>query len=202
MLSNYTHLTFVVDRSGSMDTVKRDAQGGINSLLKNQFAEEGVLTVTLVDFDTIHETKQRMVSEKFSYELVPRGGTALFDAVGREIQKTKTDIEILPKGLRPEKVIFVIVTDGDENSSRQYDLQKTKALIETQQGAGWTFQFIGADQSAWQGAALGVNTTQYRNSAIGNTMMYATMDSAISTARLKGGSFSMPAEVGESLVSV
>jgi len=185
-----------------MDTVKRDAQGGINSLLKNQFAEEGVLTVTLVDFDTIHETKQRMVSEKFSYELVPRGGTALFDAVGREIQKTKTDIEILPKGLRPEKVIFVIVTDGDENSSRQYDLQKTKALIETQQGAGWTFQFIGADQSAWQGAALGVNTTQYRNSAIGNTMMYATMDSAISTARLKGGSFSMPAEVGESLVSV
>jgi hypothetical protein len=182
-----------------MDSVRSDAQGGINSLLKSQFKQEGILTVTLVDFDTTHETKQRMTSEKFAYELVPRGGTALFDAVGQEIQKTKEDIRKLPRGLRPEKVLFVIVTDGDENSSREYNLASVKSLIDAQKEAGWTFQFIGADDAAWQGQALGINTTKYRNSARGNTVMYATMDSNISNARLKGGSFNMPTEVGETL---
>ena len=86
--SNYTHLALVVDRSGSMADIADDAQGGINTLIKEQFAEDGKLTVTLSDFDDQFTDVVRMSGKAFEYKLSPRGSTALLDAVGKEIART------------------------------------------------------------------------------------------------------------------
>jgi Mg-chelatase subunit ChlD len=202
MREDYTHITLVVDRSGSMDTVRKDAEGGINSLLKEQFALDGKLTVTLVDFDTDISTVKRLAGEKFTYRLVPRGGTALLDAVGGEIVKTGEDLALMKAKDRPAKVLFVVVTDGEENSSREYTIEKIKEMTDTQKAKySWDFQFIGADQAAWAGTSLGMNTTQYVNTGIGNTTLYTTLSNSTSMYRAApvGASFAMASTVGETV---
>lgn len=202
MRSDYTHITLVVDRSGSMNSVQEDAQGGINTLLEEQFALDGKLTVTLTQFDTAVETVKRMANEKFTYELQPRGMTALLDAVGLEIVKTGKDLALMKEADRPAKVLFVIVTDGEENSSREYTYEKIKSMTENQKSVyNWDFQFIGADQAAWAGTRLGMNTTQYINTAAGNTTLYTTLSNSTSMFRAApvGASFSMASTVGETV---
>lgn len=202
MREDYTHITLVVDRSGSMNSVQEDAQGGINSLLEEQFALDGKLTVTLVQFDTAVDTVKRLANEKFSYELQPRGMTALLDAVGLEIVKTGRDLALMKEADRPAKVLFVVVTDGEENSSREYTIEKVKELTENQKSRyNWDFQFIGADQAAWAGHSLGMNTTQYVNTSAGNTTLYTTLSNSTSMFRAApvGASFAMASNVGETV---
>lgn len=184
MREDYTHITLVVDRSGSMITVQKDAQDGINSLLEEQFALDGKLTVTLTEFDGRINTVKRESGEKFEYTLVPRGSTALFDAVGQEIVDTGHDLKALKEKDRPAKVLFVVVTDGQENVSVEYTAEKIKAMVDRQKDEyNWDFQFIGADQAAWAGVSLGMNTTQYVNSAAGNTRLYATLNNSATAYR-------------------
>lgn len=202
MREDYTHITLVVDRSGSMDTVRKDAEGGINTLLKEQFALDGKLTVTLVDFDTEIATVKRLADEKFTYTLRPRGGTALLDAVGGEIVKTGEDLAKLKEKDRPAKVLFVVVTDGEENSSREYTIEKVKEMTDTQKAKySWDFQFIGADQAAWAGTSLGMNTTQYVNTRAGNSALYTVLNTSATAYRAApvGASFAMASSVGETV---
>lgn len=156
MDKDYTHITLVVDRSGSMGTTKNDAQGGINQLFKDQATKEGKCTLTLVEFDTtydiVHDFKP--INEVTEYTLVPRGSTALLDAVGKAIVTTGEKLAALPEDQRPGLVMVVIVTDGEENSSREYNKQKIRELITQQQDVyKWQFTFLGADQNAFHEAA-------------------------------------------------
>ena len=176
--ADYTHLTLVVDRSGSMRSVQEEAQSGINALVAEQFALPGKLTVTLSQFDDAFDTVARMSGTAFDFELKPRGMTALFDAVGMEVARTGEDLAALPEVERPGRVLLVVVTDGHENSSHEYTVDRVRSMLTVQRDQyGWEVRFLGAGagDAAWQGEKLGVGTTRYANTASGNLAVFRTM---------------------------
>ena len=196
--ADHTHLTLVVDRSGSMSSVQEEAQGGINALIAEQFALPGRLTVTLSQFDDAFDTVTRMSVSPFEFELQPRGMTALFDAVGMEVVRTGEDLAALPEDERPGRVLLVGVTDGHENSSHEYTLDRVRSMLTVQRDQfGWEVRFLGADDAAWQGEALGVGTTRYANTAGGNHAVFASMSASMRTFRDApvGAALDMPDEI-------
>lgn len=155
MDSELTDITLVVDRSGSMQAIHSDAEGGINAFIQEQAAQEGRANLTLVQFDTEYEFVHKGVPihEVPAYTLQPRGATALLDAVGRGINETGARLAKLPEAKRPGLVVFVIVTDGHENSSREFNNAQIKEMIEHQQTKySWQFTFLGADQQSFDEA--------------------------------------------------
>jgi hypothetical protein len=193
---DYTHVTLVVDRSGSMEDVADEAQSGMNALLTSQFALPGRLTVTLVEFDSDIDTVMRMAKKRVEYVLEPRGMTRLLDAVGGELAATQADIKALRKSERPGQIIFVVVTDGDENSSSQHTLKGVRSEVDRlRKKSGWTFQFIGAGDSAWQGSEMGMNTTSAPATAHGFQASYSTLNTAMRGSRAAGAPMAMPASI-------
>ncbi len=142
-------LVLVVDRSGSMESIREDMQGGLNTLLAEQAALEGRCFVTLAQFDDSYEllADRTPITELKSYRLVPRGSTALLDAIGRTISTTKAWIDELPEAERP-RVLFTVITDGMENASREWSRQQVMDAVTARQGEGWDFTFLGANQDA------------------------------------------------------
>jgi uncharacterized protein YegL len=152
MRSDLTDITLVIDRSGSMQSIRDDAQGGINAFIAGQNKTPGDVLVTLVQFDTEYEFihKGVPVRDVPPYELQPRGGTALLDAVGRAINETGARLAKLQEEDRPGLVIFVVMTDGQENSSREFTRAQVKQMIQRQQSDyNWHFTFLGANQDAF-----------------------------------------------------
>ncbi len=162
MRSDYTDITLVLDRSGSMQAIREDAQGGVNAFVADQAGEPGEARLTLVQFDTEYEFVHRgvPVEEVPPFELVPRGATALLDAVGRAVNETGARLAAMPEADRPGLVIFVIVTDGLENASREFGLEEVKRMIEHQQSVySWQFTFLAANQDAFAtGARMGLDS--------------------------------------------
>lgn len=160
MRNDLTDITVVLDRSGSMSSIKTDAEGGLNSFIEKQKAEPGRALFTLVQFDTAYEFVHKGVDIQSvpRCELVPRGATALLDAIGRAIVETGERLKAMPDADRPGLVVFVILTDGQENSSREYTKAKIKEMIEHQTNVyEWQFTFLGADQDAFaEAAAIGI----------------------------------------------
>lgn len=196
--ADYTHLTLVVDRSGSMSSVQVEAEGGINALIAEQFSVAGRLTVTLSQFDDAFDTVHRMSAGPFTYALEPRGMTALLDAVGMEVVRTGQDLAALAEEERPGRVILVVVTDGHENSSHEYTVEQVRSMLRVQREQyGWEVRFLGADDAAWQGEALGVGTTRYANTAAGNRAVFASMSGSMTVYRDApvGAALDMPEEV-------
>lgn len=168
MRTDLTDITMVVDRSGSMAAIREDAEGGINEFIKTQAAAPGDALLTLVQFDTEYEFvyNAKPIKEVLAYGLHPRGATALLDAVGRAIAETGKRLADMPEDQRPGLVAFVVVTDGHENSSKEFHLAKIKEMITHQREKyGWQFTFLGADEKAFdQGMAMGFapqNVAQY-----------------------------------------
>ena len=161
MRSDLTHITLVIDRSGSMQEIREDAEGGVNAFIEQQRKEPGEAVLTLVQFDTEYEAIHSGVplQKVPPYELEPRGCTALLDAVGRAIIETGSHLESLDEANRPGLVIFVINTDGLENSSREFTKTRIKEMIEHQQETyGWQFTYLGADQDAFaEAGGLGIH---------------------------------------------
>ena len=122
MRTDLTDITMVIDRSGSMQSIRSDAEGGINSFIEQQKQEPGEANVTLVQFDADYEFVHSGVPIRQvpAFKLVPRGSTALLDAVGRAINETGARLAAMDEVQRPGLVVFVIVTDGEENSSREF----------------------------------------------------------------------------------
>ena len=152
MRSDLTDITLVVDRSGSMEQVREDAEGGVNSFIAQQAKEPGEALLTLVQFDTEYEFLHKGVpiSQVPKYELVPRGMTALLDAVGRAMNETGERLAKMDEGDRPGLVVFVVMTDGLENSSKEFSKATIKEMIERQQQQySWHFTFLGANQDAF-----------------------------------------------------
>ena len=144
---------FVLDRSGSMSTCIDDTLGGFNHFIKSQKSDnpEGDMTLTLFahDFEDIYEKKNIKTIEKLTKEIYfPRGPTALLDAIGKTIKKASVS----------EKPMIVILTDGQENSSKNYTHSHIKDLIEFKKTLGWEFIFLGANQDAIQvGNMMGIS---------------------------------------------
>jgi len=160
MRSDLTDITLVVDRSGSMQERRADAQGGVNAFIQKQAEEPGEALLTLVQFDTEYEivhsgTPIHKVPE---YTLEPRGATALLDAVGRAINETGNRLAAVEEADRPGLVVFVITTDGLENSSREFTKAQIKEMIQHQQEKyDWHFTFLGANQDAFaEAGGLGI----------------------------------------------
>lgn len=160
MKKNYTHLALVIDRSGSMGHLAAGCSENINGLIKQQAEAEGDLTVSLYQFDTFYEKVFGPLSGKFApqYKLEARGGTALHDSVFRAIQETGEFLRNLDEKNRPSKVVFAIVTDGQENASKEVKLNQVKESIEHQKkNYGWEFVFMASGIDAFaSGAELGI----------------------------------------------
>jgi uncharacterized protein YegL len=154
-----TLLTLVVDRSGSMVSIKEDMEGGIKTLIDEQAKEAGTCLVTLAQFDDIYEVVADEVpaAEMAPYVLVPRNTTALLDAIGRTIAKVHARIESTESADRPANVVFAVITDGLENASKEWSRLQVMDSVKARSAEGWHFSFLGADQDAIQeGGDLGV----------------------------------------------
>jgi uncharacterized protein YegL len=151
MKPNYTHFSVIMDRSGSMSGIKRDTEGGLNTFFEDQKKVDGTATVSLTIFDDQIDSEYSFLDLKEvpQFVLHPRGGTALLDAIGITITKLGEKLASMNEKDRPEKVMVVIVTDGEENSSKEYTLDRIKAMITEQEEAyKWEFVFLAANQDA------------------------------------------------------
>jgi hypothetical protein len=159
-----THLYFLLDRSGSMQSIKTDIEGGFAAFVDEQRAAPGRCRVTLAQFDDRYELvyADRDVHDAPPLVLHPRNMTALHDAMGRLITEAGQELAALPEDQRPGTVIVAVMTDGLENASREWTGAAVKALVEQQTtDYGWQFMYMGADQDAVEvGASLGVPAAQ------------------------------------------
>ena len=153
-----TELVFVVDRSGSMSGLESDTIGGFNAMLAKQRAVAGECTVTTVLFDNHLETLHDhidlyAVKDLTSHDYWARVSTALLDAIGSTIDRVISVQRHTAEPFRADHVLFVIITDGYENSSRRYSLRQIRSMIEMERTRyHWEFVFLGANIDAVQTA--------------------------------------------------
>lgn len=154
MNDNLTEIAFILDRSGSMESMVEPAISGFNRLLREQQKVPGSARFTLVLFDDAYEVPIASVPIAEVVELdtstfVPRGSTALLDAIGRTMDDLGTKLATLPEADRPGQVIIAILTDGMENASREYSWKDIADRIRHQSTKyDWKFLFLGANQDA------------------------------------------------------
>jgi uncharacterized protein YegL len=191
----FTEIVCIIDRSGSMYAIKDDAIGGFNTFLKTQKELPGEATLTLVQFDTeyemVHENSPLQdVPELNDSTFSPRGMTALHDAIGRTIDTVGKRLKNMPDENRPAKVIVSILTDGEENSSREFNLSTIKEMIEHQRSKySWEFIFLGANQDAFAEAGkIGINihdTVNFAATGAGIRSAYTHTSGTIAEYRTK-----------------
>lgn len=190
--SDYTAIALLLDRSGSMQSIRTDAEGGIRTFIEDQRKEPGKCTLRVSQFDTVYETVYAStdIQQAQFPVIIPRGMTALMDAWGSLIVEFGEELAALPEADRPGKVVFVVVTDGYENASMEWSEKKIKEMVTEQQNSfGWTFLFLAADQdAAFEGAKYGVLkghtlSTGISGQSVGGT--YSAMSASV--RRVRGG---------------
>lgn len=147
---NYTHILVIVDRSGSMHSIRKDMIGGLDAFFKTQAEIEGKCLVDYVQFDSRYDKvfEDTLVADAKAV-LEPRGSTALLDAIGKGVTQLGKKLDELPEAHRPGLVQVVVVTDGYENSSREWTAESVKSLIKQQEeDYSWDFVFLGANMDA------------------------------------------------------
>lgn len=193
MKKGLTELVFILDKSGSMGGLETDTIGGYNSMLAKQQTVEGECHITTVLFDNNYELLHdridiKAVSPITEKEYQVGGSTALLDAIGRTIHKIGNAQKHTADDYRAEKVMFVIITDGEENSSREYSAEKIKAQIERQKTKyGWEFIFLGANIDAVETAGrFGISADRAQNyhaDSEGIELNFRVMSEAVATFR-------------------
>lgn len=148
-----TELVFILDRSGSMAGLESDTIGGFNGMLTQHRSEGGDVLVSTVLFDHEHEVVHDRVRiadvpALTSKEYYTRGCTALLDAMGDAIHHIKNVHKYARSEDRPARTMFIITTDGMENSSTRYTADQVRAMVKQQEEAGWAFVFLGANIDA------------------------------------------------------
>lgn len=142
-------ITFVLDESGSMGRIAHSAREGFNEYLQEQIEGEGRTWWTLTTFNSRTRTRFAVIPGEevrpLGADYSPGGMTALYDAVGRSVTRTRAFLDSLAADDRPEDVIVVILTDGMENASRTWDLGQVARLIADAEDNGWQFVFLGAN---------------------------------------------------------
>lgn len=194
MKPGYTHITVLLDRSGSMASIADDVIGGFNSFISGQKEVGGEATVTLVQFDSAqpYEVLCNMapigeVRPLTSATFIPRGGTPLLDAMGRAIGDLQGALAAMDTTDRPEKVVMVFVTDGQENASREFTRAAITTMIEERQSSGWEIVFMSADLSAINEAGdlhvRGGATLAFDASSLGVRDAFCSLHSAVRESR-------------------
>jgi uncharacterized protein YegL len=193
MKKGLTELVFILDRSGSMCGLESDTIGGFNSMLEKQKNEPGDAIITTVLFDDRYELLHdriniRGVSPITDKEYFVRGTTALLDAVGRTINKIANAQKHTASNERAENVMFVIITDGMENSSREFSFKKVREMIERQKNKyGWEFIFLGANIDAIAAAEqFGIHrdrAANYHADSEGVLLNYRVINDTVSNLR-------------------
>jgi hypothetical protein len=181
---DYTHITVVLDRSGSMHSLKPDTMGGFNQFLDDQQKMDGKGTFTMVQFADTYRIQDDMAPLENAKALTeetydPSGpSTSLLDAIGRTINHVESKLKGMEEG--PDKVLFVIITDGQENSSKEFKRDHIMEMIKRHEDENdWDFVFIGANQDAIQeGGSMGVRATNaytYDASQLGTKCLYSAL---------------------------
>lgn len=190
MKADLTDITIVLDRSGSMSDVAGDTRGGFDSFVKDQQKGAGQAVLTLVQFDHEYEFVHRAkpIKDVPALDFRPRGQTALLDAIGKAITETGERLEKMAEAERPGKVVFVIITDGYENASKEFQKPKILEMITHQREKyGWQFSFLGANQDAIQvGGGMGIpihSSLTYANSHIGTQSAFRAVSDSTKSFR-------------------
>jgi uncharacterized protein YegL len=183
--SNLTFIGVVVDRSGSMLHLASDMEGSLSNTLREQSELPGECLVSLYQFDDVHEHVYGPVTIEAApkYKLVARGTTALLDATGKSIVSVGEHLNSLPEDQRPGKVLMVIITDGHENSSREWTWDSVKKKItEQQEKYQWEFVFLGANIDAETvGTSMGIDR--------GSTLTYDASSAGLQVATASLGNY-------------
>ena len=181
MKKDLCELIVILDESGSMGSLTNDTIGGFNTFLETHQKLPGEALLTLVKFNTEYNivcngADVRSVKPLDKKTYTPGGGTALLDAVGRAIDEVGKRYDGFKKKEKPGKVIFLIITDGEENSSKEYKIEAIKEKTKKRQSENeWEFIFMGANQDAWQaGGSMGfTSNVNYVANDINKTMKSA-----------------------------
>lgn len=203
MKENLTHIRFILDRSGSMMGIRDSTIKGFNEFVEGQRGVPGECTMTLHLFDSqdpneiVHDRinvkdMPSLTVEKF----VPRGATPLHDAIGMAIDSLGRQLKAFPEAERPAKIIFAIMTDGLENSSRDYKAAQIADMIERQRSVyKWEFLFLGANQDACMtGENIGIardHAITYAATARGTSAVMGMTANKVRDFRISGQSGSL-----------
>ena len=193
MKKDFSVIACILDRSGSMGSVVDDSIGGFNTFLTEQKGEVGEAKMTMVlfnhEYNVVHDFVDiKKVKKLTTKTYVPAGTTALLDAVGRTVDSLGDRLREMKENERPENVIVVILTDGQENSSSDYSRRAIKEKIEHQQDKyNWSFVFLGANQDAFaEAGAMGIRaqfTTGFMSDSYGTIGAYSTSSNAVKSIR-------------------
>ena len=193
MRRNLTEIVFILDRSGSMSGLEADTIGGYNSLIERQKKEEGEAYISTVLFDDTCEVLHDRVSldrikPMTEKEYYVRGCTALLDALGGAIHHIGNVHKYAREEDRPEKTLFIITTDGQENASHRYSYEKVKYMVERQKEKfGWEFLFLGANIDAIAEAGrFGIKADRavnYNCDSVGTAINFNVLNEAVTRVR-------------------
>lgn len=193
MREGLTEIVFIIDRSGSMGGLESDTIGGFNSMIEKQKKEEGEAIVSTVLFDDRSEViydrvDLKKVEPMNDAQYYVRGCTALLDALGGAVKHIKTVHKYAREDDRPEKTVFIVTTDGMENSSRQYDYDEVRKMVEKQRKeAGWEFIFLGANLDSVEYAGrMGFSaktSVNYESDSRGTLKNYEVLGRTLSAVR-------------------
>lgn len=190
---NFTSINIVLDRSGSMTKLTAETLAGFNKFLADQKAVDGEAVMTLAtfssDYTLVHDFCKLGSVAELTLDTYKTGGyTALLDALGRTIDATGVKLATMAEEDRPSKVIFVVITDGQENFSREFNRSQVfEKITHQREKYGWEFVFLGANQDAIQeGMKLGVsmqNAFTYSADVAGTQAIYNSVSSNMTTYR-------------------
>jgi len=190
-----TDIVVVLDKSGSMGFTKDDVIGGFNRFLEEQKALPGECSLSLVLFDGECEMRPsvpiRDVAPLTDKTYIPSGMTALLDALGMAINDTGKRLAALDEAQRPNKVLVVVITDGNENSSKEHALETVRNMVNHQQDKySWQFMFLGANINSFAEAGqLGfsaLSTANFDQNKKGIRSMYCGLSAAATSYRKSG----------------
>jgi len=178
---NKTEIAIILDRSGSMQSICADMEGGFGSFVDKQRHEPGECVLSLYQFDDRYEVvyEATPLSDVTALKLEPRGSTALLDGVGKSVANIAARHDAMTESQRPAAVIVLVITDGQENASVEWKLADVRAAVEAaERTRNWRFVFLGADAKAFTDArAMGIATAaHYASDTRSVSIMYNALD--------------------------
>jgi uncharacterized protein YegL len=196
MKKDLTEMVFILDRSGSMHGLEKDTVGGFNAMIEEQKGKEGEVLISTVLFNgsstVLHDRVPiREVREMTNRDYRTSGCTALLDAIGDAVRHIRNVHKYIRQEDVPAHTMFVITTDGMENTSREYTAQEVRSMIrEQEEQKGWEFLFLGANiDAAAEAAKIGISrdrSADYSATACGTSALFTAVNESVSSVRRKG----------------